>query len=372
MYTQQNYGTIRQQSGEFVPMKEQDWGNLVLSELKRAAREYTTAALEATHPAVRQTFAGLAQKTMSDQAELYDLLAQMNGYGSIRTAQAHEVDQELRQMQQKTEELRSMVQRLAEAGQAGMSAYPQVFDPAYAQPFHGYTANPSFAPAQAVASQPPYGYYPSAGYGARTSETSHPSYGTGASHGYGMTGNPGHSQSYAQDDGRDSQLSYSMSQEPSAYTQTNAASFGYGTGHSYNPQGSAGSAYASSASGDSEFSSEITEASAKSSIAGTDSTHTGQRHEEAASSKVDQSQSQSFVSPSKPDSDYSVFSQTDESAKSGTSEQTRAYSASAASVRSGSSPYGHGAATRTYEAPSAKPSSASNSPANRSHSAKFM
>lgn len=371
MYSQQTYGPIRQQSGEIVHMKEQDWGNLVLSELKRAAREYTTAALEATHPAVRQTFAGLAQKTMSDQAELYDLLAQMNGYGSVRAAQAHEVDQELRHMQQKTEELRLMAQRLAEAGHAASAAYPQTFDPAYAQPLHGYAVHPSLAPAPGISSRPPSGNLPSAGYGAGTSEPSRLPYGAGSSQGYGLAGNPGHSISYAQHDGREARPSYGMGQHPAAYAPANAASYAYGAGQSYREQeqGAAGSAHAPSVSGASEVSSDLTEASFPSSVAGTDSLHSGHRHEPAASSKLDQSQSQSqsFVLPPKPNSDYGVLGSTQEPAKSGTSEQTRAQGA--ASVRSGSSPYshGHGMAARTNETPGAEPSSVSTSPENRSH-----
>lgn len=131
-------------------LNEQDTANLVLSELKRAAREYTTAALEATHPVIRQTFAGLTQKTLQDQAELFDVLSQINGYGSISMATQQEVQQELQQHIRKAEQLHSVVQQAIQSG----SAYQQpIQQAAIQQPFQsGHTAGAAGYGNQGVAS----------------------------------------------------------------------------------------------------------------------------------------------------------------------------------------------------------------------------
>ncbi|GAA4874632.1 hypothetical protein GCM10023310_62870 [Paenibacillus vulneris] len=148
MYQQQNY--MNQPTHQHTPLQEQDWGNLVLSELKRTAREYTTAALEATHPAIRQTFQSLSQRTMQEQAELYQVLSQLNGYGSVQLANQQEIHQEIQQQVQKVEQLQSIVQRSIQS--ANMNAgimYQQ-------QPM--YNANPQFQ------QQPSFSGYEAGGY----------------------------------------------------------------------------------------------------------------------------------------------------------------------------------------------------------------
>ncbi|MBP1157740.1 MULTISPECIES: spore coat protein [unclassified Paenibacillus] len=124
---QQNVMNSQQTGTQAQPyhLNEQDTANLVLSELKRAAREYTTAALEATHPAIRQTFANLTQKTLQDQAELFDALSQINGYGSISMAAQHEVQQELQQQIRRAEQLQLLVQRSIQSEYASANAQQQ-------------------------------------------------------------------------------------------------------------------------------------------------------------------------------------------------------------------------------------------------------
>lgn len=112
MYQQTQYGQQQTIStGMEAAMNEQDWGNAVLSELKRTASEYATAALEASNPAIRQTFASLSQRTIQDQAELYQTLKQLGGYGSVQMAQAQELQQELQSQKQKAGELQAIVQQ---------------------------------------------------------------------------------------------------------------------------------------------------------------------------------------------------------------------------------------------------------------------
>lgn len=124
-------------------LNEQDTANLVLSELKRAAREYTTAALEATHPAIRQTFASLTQKTLQDQAELFDALSQINGYGSISMATQQEVQQELQQQIRRVEQLQQLVQRTIQSGYASANVQQQPMQQPYMQQ-QAYPSNQSF------------------------------------------------------------------------------------------------------------------------------------------------------------------------------------------------------------------------------------
>ncbi|UUZ91146.1 spore coat protein [Paenibacillus sp. P25] len=110
-------------------LQEQDWGNLVLSELKRTAREYATASLEATHPAIRQSFVTLCQKTLNDQWELYNVLSQQNGYGQVHMATQQEVQQELQRHFQKAEQLHSFVQQAIQSSYASAGAYQQAAYP---------------------------------------------------------------------------------------------------------------------------------------------------------------------------------------------------------------------------------------------------
>lgn len=212
MYTQ-SYGNLTQQSSQQSnPVQEQDWGNLLLSELKRTAREYTTAALEATHPAIRQTFQSLAQKSMQEQAELFDVLSQLNGYGSIKMANPQEIQQELQQQVQKAEQLQNLVQ------QAIQGAHAQA------------------AQAQAI----PYQQQQQQQYPANTAlhATSYPSSQASVGQSFGQQG-----QGYAQPSYMPSGQTYSGSQVGSSFNQaygsgthsssagsTMSSSFGYGSG----------------------------------------------------------------------------------------------------------------------------------------------
>lgn len=209
---QQNFSNL--QSAQTQPLhfhlNEQDVANLVLSELKRTAREYTTAALEATHPAVRQTFVSLTQKTLQDQAELYNVLSQSGGYGSISMASQQEVQQELQQQLRKTEQLHAVVQQAVQAAYAGgnlyaqsahhqTQAYPQA-QPVYQAPVH-QTGYPSGGATTTSSTASPYGgssftAFPSGTYGQTTGSgfghttTGSSSYGssTGTTAGSSLTG----------------------------------------------------------------------------------------------------------------------------------------------------------------------------------------
>jgi len=182
--------TNQQLQYQDTQLKEQDWGNLVLSELKRTAREYTTAALEASHPAIRQSFQSLAQHTMQDQAELFDVLSQLNGYGSIKAADQQDIQQELQQHFQKAEQLQAFVQKSLQRAHMGAGMYQQASIP-------GYSNVQSYRPQAQASMQSGYG---TAGagqaYGSQYQSSGQaPSYNApGQTQGYGITG--GSSQSY--------------------------------------------------------------------------------------------------------------------------------------------------------------------------------
>ncbi|MGO4276909.1 spore coat protein, partial [Paenibacillus sp. TAF58] len=52
MYQQNPYQQQQQSGQQQVQLKDEDLANFVLNELKRSAREYTTAALEAANPQI--------------------------------------------------------------------------------------------------------------------------------------------------------------------------------------------------------------------------------------------------------------------------------------------------------------------------------
>ncbi|MFH5187497.1 spore coat protein [Paenibacillus sp. TAB 01] len=172
---QSSYGISQQGTQQSGSIQEQDWGNLVLSELKRTAREYTTAALEATHPAIRQAFQALAQHTMQDQAELFDVLSQLNGYGSVKMANMQEVQQELQQQVHKAEQLQNLVQQAIQSGHAQASqanAFQQ-----------SYTANTAFQTGAYQQAQQPMGQQ---SFGQQQGYGQQQGFGSGAgSQGYG-------------------------------------------------------------------------------------------------------------------------------------------------------------------------------------------
>lgn len=110
-YQQQGFGAQQQQSqGQQVYLQEQDLAQFVLSELKRTAREYTTAALEASNPQIRQTFQSLVHKTLQDQAEVFQEIQKLGGY-EVQPAQQQQLQQELQKQSQSAAKLQSFVQQ---------------------------------------------------------------------------------------------------------------------------------------------------------------------------------------------------------------------------------------------------------------------
>lgn len=266
MYQKQNmYG--QQQSGQtqHFHLQEQDAANLVLSELKRAAREYTTAALESSHSAIRQTFVSLTQKTLQDQAELFTALSQIQGYGEVKMASQQEVQQELQQQIHKAEQLQSLVHHAVQSSYSSAAGMYQQQQVQQTQQPYGMQSQPyvQSAPYPSGYASESTGYGTSnaaisgstTGYGSPSAATS------GSMTGYG-TSNASISGSTA---GYVSPSAVTSSNATTGYAGASYAEQGYGQigSPSYGPSVSTGVRYAGSISQDDDD-------SLKSSVSGTD------------------------------------------------------------------------------------------------------
>ncbi|MCD1260773.1 spore coat protein [Paenibacillus athensensis] len=122
-YAGQSFGTQQSQQGQGqqVYLQEQDLGNFILSELKRTAREYATATLEAANPQIRQLFQSLLQQTLNAQAQVFQELQKLNGYNDIQPAQQQQLQQEVQKQSQTAAQLQSFVQmNLSKINTSGM------------------------------------------------------------------------------------------------------------------------------------------------------------------------------------------------------------------------------------------------------------
>ncbi|MBP1965858.1 spore coat protein [Paenibacillus aceris] len=107
MYQQNPY---QQQQQQQVHLQEQDLANLVLSELKRSAGEYTTAVTEAVNPQIKQTFQTLLSKTLQCHATLFQEIQKL-GYYEVQPADQQQLQQELQKQSQTAAQLQSFVQQ---------------------------------------------------------------------------------------------------------------------------------------------------------------------------------------------------------------------------------------------------------------------
>jgi spore coat protein CotF len=108
---QQGYSQQQQAQGQQVYLQDQDLAKIVLSELKRIGREYTIATQEATNPQIRQIFQALLQKTLQDQALVFQEIQQLGGYGEIPEAPQQDIQKELQKQSQTASKLQSFVQQ---------------------------------------------------------------------------------------------------------------------------------------------------------------------------------------------------------------------------------------------------------------------
>lgn len=96
---------------QHVPLQDGDLANSVLCELKRVAREYATACLEASNTDIRQLFEQLLHQTLHDQEHLYQTLSQLNLYGQPSSAPQQGLMKETQHHQQQLVGLQGFMQQ---------------------------------------------------------------------------------------------------------------------------------------------------------------------------------------------------------------------------------------------------------------------
>ncbi|WP_233500588.1 spore coat protein [Paenibacillus antibioticophila] len=81
-------------------LPQDDLLKIMLADLRRTSREYTTATTEASCPAIRSLFSELTDSTLKLQGELYKLMEQQQIYTKPAGASRKEVDQNLQEAEQ--------------------------------------------------------------------------------------------------------------------------------------------------------------------------------------------------------------------------------------------------------------------------------
>lgn len=92
-------------------IQEQDVVYTFLADLKRTAREYTTAVTESNCPEVRQMFEQLLQNTLQLQNQTYQLMAQQGWYNTSSPVLAQEINKQLNTYQQTQTQTNQLVQQ---------------------------------------------------------------------------------------------------------------------------------------------------------------------------------------------------------------------------------------------------------------------
>lgn len=92
-------------------LQEQDIVYTFLADLKRTAREYTTAATESNCPQVRQMFEQLLQNTLKLQGQTYQLMSQQGWYNTSSPAAYQEINKQMNTYQQTQMQTNQMVQQ---------------------------------------------------------------------------------------------------------------------------------------------------------------------------------------------------------------------------------------------------------------------
>ncbi|WP_428910258.1 spore coat protein [Niallia sp. Krafla_26] len=92
-------------------LQEKDIVYSYLADLKRSAREYTTAATEANCPVVRQMFEQLLQGTLNLQSQTYQLMSQQGWYNTSSTATNMEINKQIQTYQQTQMQTNQLIQQ---------------------------------------------------------------------------------------------------------------------------------------------------------------------------------------------------------------------------------------------------------------------
>lgn len=103
-------------------LPQDDILKIILADLRRTVREYTTATTEASCPMIRNTFADLTDSTLRLQGDLYKLLEQNQVYTAPEKATRQEVDKKLQEAEKTHQKVHQFVQQ--RAGQSGPYIHP--------------------------------------------------------------------------------------------------------------------------------------------------------------------------------------------------------------------------------------------------------
>ncbi|MDT3425047.1 spore coat protein CotF [Paenibacillus forsythiae] len=92
-------------------MQDEDLLNIILADLKRTVREYTTAATESACPSVRRTFNDLTGDTLRLQGELFTQMSQLNMYKTPSKALRQELDKQIQNAHQTQQKSQQFIQQ---------------------------------------------------------------------------------------------------------------------------------------------------------------------------------------------------------------------------------------------------------------------
>lgn len=109
-----------QSGSQFMP--DEDLLTMILDDLKRTVREYTTAATESNCQTVRRVFNDLTMDTLRIQGDLYNQMSQMGMYKAPGKALRQDVDKQIQSAQQ----IQQKSQHFVQQKMAGTTDYRQV------------------------------------------------------------------------------------------------------------------------------------------------------------------------------------------------------------------------------------------------------
>ncbi|MNI23030.1 Coat F domain protein [compost metagenome] len=94
-------------------LNQDDLLKIILADLRRTVREYTTATTESSCSSVRKMFTDLTTGTLNLQGKLYDVMSQNQIYGTPAKASRHEVDQKVQEAVQTHQKIQAYVKQHA-------------------------------------------------------------------------------------------------------------------------------------------------------------------------------------------------------------------------------------------------------------------
>ncbi|QSF46469.1 spore coat protein [Paenibacillus tianjinensis] len=92
-------------------MADEDLLTMILDDLKRTVREYTTAATESNCQTVRRVFNDLTMDTLRIQGDLFNQMSQMGFYQTPDKALRQAVDKQIQSAQQTQAKCQQFVQQ---------------------------------------------------------------------------------------------------------------------------------------------------------------------------------------------------------------------------------------------------------------------